>query len=205
MQQWTEFFVGFAALLTAVGTVLAIVRKWISAAKKDMQIDLHTILASHGSRILRQIDGVDPTTYVVLDFDQGNGRKALALPIMYEHAVEPITGLFLTLEGRFEDRTEYQLSSRMHPVPVMIPFHSHSGNESIVVVKGTVRDVHTGVIYREGETWSIEPGKRHSAELHRALCIATMRPALPNGVQRPVDVTDISSVYDQPILASELP
>jgi hypothetical protein len=197
MITYTQFFVALTGLLTAFsGIVLGVVKFWMNRTRRQLQMDLHAVLESHGARIMRQIDGVDPNTYVTLDFKQANGRSDLAIPLLRDRAVEPITGLFLTLEAIFPDRTEYQVSTREHPVPVRLPLHSHSGTESVTVIRGTLLDVATGRSYTEGETWHIEPGKNHSAEFYRCIALAIMRPPLPLASVRPANLDAIRSVYD---------
>lgn len=197
LMSWNQLLVALLSLLVTAGSILAIVRKWIKAAKADMQNDLHASLQNTADDLEKDFRDVDPSTYLTLDFRQTSGPTEIFVPLHRDIISKPLLGLRLRLVAAFPDSTEYEIDTREHPLPVRLPWHHHDGTESVTVIQGTLTDLHTGRVYRAGETWEITPGKAHHSEFLRAWCAAKMRPPLPTGTTRPFRLGGLSNIYDR--------
>lgn len=201
MKPLTEFFMALALLLTAIGTVLGIVWRWIKIMRKEIRIevqtDLHDILEATGNHLARKFEGVPPESYLTLDFRQQDGSRELFIPLHKTIIAEPLNGLLLRLITQKSDATIYEIDTTNHPIPVRIPFHHHDGTESVHVIEGTMLDVEKGRRYGPGETWEIPPGIDHVTEFTQAFCVARMKPCLPTGKTRPMKLDGITKIYDR--------
>jgi hypothetical protein len=196
MQDISTFFTHLAIILGAIGTILAIVKKWINAASKNVQTGLEHILQDNGTALLRQFESIPPETYLTLDFRQVDGSRELFVPLHPIHIAEPLTGLRLRLIAARSDCSLYEIDTVNHPLPIRIPWHHHDGTETVTLIEGTMTDTSTGRVYRSGETWEIPPGTDHTTEFHCAFAVARMRPPLPTGKTRPMKIEGITHIYD---------
>ena len=197
LMSWNQLLLAIITFLTTIGGVLALVRKWIKTDKSDIENAFKNSLQTNADDLAKDFRDVDPNTYLTLDFRQTTGPTEIFVPLHRDIISRPLLGLRLRLVAAFEDSTEYEIDTREHPLPVRLPWHHHDGTESVTVIQGTLTDLHTGRIYRAGETWEITPGKPHHSEFLRAWCAAKMRPPLPNGTTRPIRLTNLPNIYDR--------
>ena len=197
LMSWNQLLLALSTFLGTVVGILALVRKWIKTDKADFENAFKKSLQATANQLEREFRDVDPATYLTLDFRQPNGPTEIFVPLHRDIISRPLLGLRLRLVAAFSDATEYEIDTREHPLSVRIPWHHHDGTESVTIIQGTVTDLHTGRIYGTGETWEISPGRPHHSEFHRALCFAKMRPPLPTGATRPINLEGLSQIYDR--------
>ena len=196
METLSAFLTHLAVALTAAGTILAIVRKWIATATTNVQTSLTQILQNTGTALLRQFENVPEDTYLTLDFRQIDGSRELFVPLHPTIVSEPLLGLRLRLLAARPDSSVYEIDTLNHPLPIRIPWHHHDGTETVTLVEGTMTDLTTGRTYHPGDTWEIPPGTDHTTEFHAAFAIARMRPPLPTGKTRPMKIEGITQIYE---------
>ena len=59
--------------------------------------------------------------------------------------------------------------------------HAHDRIEKIYVIDGSIKDLVTGVVCKEGDTYSIPPSQEHHIVSDYALLTVTWKPAYPKG------------------------
>lgn len=62
-----------------------------------------------------------------------------------------------------------------------IATHSHDRIERIYVIDGSIKDLVTGVVVNEGDTYNIPPNQEHHIVSDYALLTVTWKPAYPKG------------------------
>jgi hypothetical protein len=179
-----------------------VVRFWQSRIdRKFTQLVKNTreeVLRAIGAAIEHQFANIDKATYVTLDYRMdGDSPKCLRIPLSMNRVTECLQGMRLQLVDHSRLETVYSVSTLGHHAPIRLHWHYHNESETVQVIRGRVTDVQTGRIYMPGEIWAIEGGSRHAADFDGyALC--TVRPPLPWASSHPIDLDDISRVYDSP-------
>lgn len=79
--------------------------------------------------------------------------------------------------------------------------HTHEGAESVLVIKGSMRDLQTGTVYRAGDTWDIPAGIVHSVVFEapednssHGLFMITVTPPLPTSAQVLLQLDGLASL-----------
>ena len=187
------FISGVSALLVA----LIAVAGWLDKrCKAHLDLTQAGILRAIGSRLRDQTKGVDPATYVTLDY-QMDGASPLRIPLVHDQVTEPLVGFQMVLvdRGEHNGQSVYSITTIAHPEIIRLPWHYHDGTESITVVIGRMVDVATGHTYGPGDVWHIPPGTRHTADFFRCHAVCTMRPRLPLASDAPANLDAIERVY----------
>lgn len=203
---FVEFGKSIASIFVALAPVVAWALKVRRADMKKLELDalkrkaeikqhvdlsIQGILRTLGEIASQQTKALDPSSYHTLDFRLRTGDE-LHIPIIPEIWIQILPNCRITLARTEHHATVYFLDVKGF---ARLPWHSHIGQESIQVLRGTMTDRKTGHIYRFGEVWDIPPGTEHGADLENALLCIAYAPPLPTAAQRPVDLSAIHTVF----------
>jgi quercetin dioxygenase-like cupin family protein len=157
-----------------------------------VDLSISGILRTLGSIAAQQAKALDPSSYHTLDFRLRSGDE-LHIPIIPEVWIQILPSCRITLARTEHHATVYLLDVQGF---ARLPWHSHIGQETIQVLRGTMTDRKTGRLYRSGEIWDIPAGSEHGADLENALLCIAYAPPLPTAAQRPVDLSAIHTVFE---------
>lgn len=190
-----QFLAGLAAFLTVGCTFVAWAWHWLRNVRADV------IEATTGcmqriikASLLREASKRDPGEYYTLDIEFEGGHR-MAVPMFLGVRVLVSENIEMAVNDHTREQTELGLWCEGFGA---LKKHRHGENcERILVERGTVTCVETGVVYRAGETWVIEPGQWHSAVFQDCYCRVIHRPPLPTATVRPVNLDAMGSVFPE--------
>jgi hypothetical protein len=192
-----SFIIGSVASMG--GLILGIVKYLHSRIDKRiavLEVTAKKILAASGAQVRRQIEGVDPRTYVTLDYQMDGVEHPLRIPLLFYKVIEPLPGFRLTLLDHDKKRTVYSLVTMGHNAPLRLHWHYHDEEESVQVIRGRMTDVATGKVYLPGDTWTLAAGVRHTVDFDNVFCVVTVVPPLAFAYDSPATLDSIERVYD---------
>lgn len=186
---------GAAAAMLATLWAIAI---WIAAKICRNRTD-EIISATTGAIqkfISGQMDALvsnrDPKSYYTLDLQFPSG-ESLRVPMIPGVPVMALENISICVTAHCKKETIATLVCRGFG---HIPTHAHAHHhETVKVISGVVTDLDTGRIYREGETWEIEPGTFHAATFQNCVLILRYHPPLSTAHERPVDLAAMDKVF----------
>ena len=181
------------------GLILAIIKYLHSRIDKRivlLEVTAKKILAASGAQVRRQIEGVDPRTFVTLDYQMDGIDQPLRIPLLFDKVITPLPGLRLQLLDHDRKRTKYSLVTLGHNAPVRLHWHYHDEEETVRVAEGRMIDVPTGKVFGPGEVWTLAAGVRHTVDFDNVVCIVTVIPPLPSAHDAPATLESIERVYD---------
>lgn len=144
--------------------------------------------------LLREAARRDPKDYYTLDIEFEGGHR-MAVPMFLGYRVLVAENVEMAVNDHTAEQTELGLWCDGFGA---LKKHRHSETcERIHVERGTVTCMETGVIYRAGETWVIEPGSWHSAVFQDCYCRIIHRPPLPTAATRPVNLDAMATVFPE--------
>lgn len=190
-----QFLVGATGALTAGIGVLVWAWKWVRSAKREL------IEATTGcmQRIIRaslerEASKREPHDYYTLDIEFEGGHR-MAVPMFPGTRMLVSENVEMAVQDHNSEYTEIGLWCEGFGA---LKKHRHAETcERVHVERGTVTCVETGVVYRQGETWVIEPGAWHSAVFQDCYCRIIHRPPLPTAAIRPVDLSCMGKVFPE--------
>ncbi len=178
------------AVITGLwGVGMLLVKLWFSRVKRDVQSTVKQLLADE---LIRQCDGRDPKSYWTLDVHFEHG-PSIAVPMFMFAEALIADQLHIAVIDHTEDETTLALWTQ--GFATLSPHSHHQSCERIIVERGYVTCMETGVRYTAGETWKIEQGVIHSAwfsENFFGYC--KHRPALPTAAERPVNLSGLDKL-----------
>ena len=183
-----------AALLTALWAVAIWVAAKICRKRTDEIIAATTgaIQRFIASQMGALIHHRDPKSYYTLDlvFPGGESLRVPMIPGVSVTALENI-GVTVTSHNARETIATLVCKGFGH-----VPPHAHAHHhESVTVISGTMTCLDTGRIYREGDTWEIEPNTYHSATFQDCVLILRYHPPLFTAAERPVDLSKMATIF----------
>lgn len=144
--------------------------------------------------LLREAARRDPKDYYTLDIEFEGGHR-MAVPMFLGYRVLVAENVEMAVNDHTDEQTELGLWCDGFGA---LKKHRHSETcERIHVERGQVTCIETGVIYRAGETWVIEPGSWHSAIFQDCYCRIIHRPPLPTAAVRPVNLDSMAAVFPE--------
>ena len=185
---------GAAAILAALWSIAI----WIAArvCRKRTEEIIAATTGAIQKFIASQMDGLianrDPKSYYTLDllFPGGESLRVPMIPGVPVMALENIA-VTVTSHSVRETIATLVCTGFGH-----IPPHAHAHHhETVTVIAGTMTDLATGTIYREGSVWEIAPGEFHSATFSDCVLILRYHPPLFLAHDRPVDLSAMSKVF----------
>jgi hypothetical protein len=181
------------------GLILGIIRYLHTRIDKRiavLEVTAKKILAAAGAQVRRQIEGVDPRTFVTLDYQMDGVEQPLRIPLLFDRVITPLPGFRLQLLDHDRKRTIYSLVTLGHNAPLRLHWHYHDEEETVQVIKGRMTDVATGKVFLPGDTWTLAAGVRHTVDFDNVVCIVTVIPPLPSAHDAPATLDSIERVYD---------
>ncbi len=187
---------GWGTFLAGAGSaVLACIAvgKWvISVIEKRNKKQITEALDSWYFRKVKETlvsaaDRAGPHKTRVIDIKFLNPDALIRLPVILDEWLTVLPGCDIMGDQFASDYTSYFLRSEN---TARIRRHTHEGAESVLVVRGSMRDLATGTVYREGQTWNIPSGIVHSVVFEapednssHGLFMITVTPPLPTSAQ----------------------
>lgn len=188
-----QFLVGITGALTAGVGALIWIYRWVRSAKREL-IEATTGCMQKIIRATmeREASKREPHEFYTLDIEFEGGHH-MAVPMFPGLRVLVSENISMAVQDHNHEYTELGLWCNGFGA---LTKHRHTDTcERIHVERGTVTCFETGVIYRAGETWVIEPGAWHSAIFADCYCRIIHRPPLPTAAVRPVDLESMPKVF----------
>ena len=185
---------GSAAMLAALWAVAIWIAARVCRKRTDEIISATTgaIQKFIAGQMASAILGRDPKAYYTLDL-LFEGGDSLRVPMIPGCPLTVLENISITVTAHCKKQTIATLVCKGFG---HIPSHAHaSHHEEVHVISGTMTDMLTGRIYREGETWSIPPNEFHSATFHDCVLILRYHPPLQTAHERPVDLSAMERVF----------
>ena len=188
-----QFLAGLAVFLTAAGTFILSLWKWLRGVRRDM-VEATTAAMQRMIKesLLHCVSRLDPASYYTLDVHFAGGLT-MAVPMI------PFQELLVSENIRMavidHNATQTTLSLRCKGPGHLPPHHHETTCETIEVRSGYVTHLETGRRYGPGETWVIEQGEIHSAFFENCTCLVIHRPPLPTAAVRPVDLDAMEKAF----------
>lgn len=196
LELWVKLAIALFSLFTASGLAAWIVsslKKALAKSQRDL-IDKATtagIQAVIQQCLEARCERENPKTWLTLDVHFPNGF-CLLVPLFRDGE---LVAHNITMRVARHSKESTALDLQCNGFGHLPPHYHASTCETIEVREGIVTHVETGTIYRPGQTWVIPAGEMHSAIFQDAWCIVTHRPSLPNGVERPANLSAMPDVF----------
>lgn len=199
---WGKLFTGAAAL----GGFIFGVIKWLLARATAKIIESRESLESQFMSMLKEAliakaerAGHGRTRVIDITFVSPHGPdNEIRLPVILGEWLTVLPGTDIMGEEFAADRTSYLLKI---DGTSFIRDHKHRGTESVLVIKGSMRDRKTGRNYYPGELWVIPENDVHSVHFEipadnssHGLFLITVRPALPSTSQVSLSLAGMSDL-----------
>lgn len=197
---WGTFLGGAAAMLAIVIPVIMRVIKVIEGRNK---VQITEALDSWyftkvKEALVSAADRAGPHKTRVIDIKFLNPVALVRLPVILDEWLTVLPGCDIMGDQFTGEHTTYFLRCEN---TARIRRHTHEGAEAVLVVKGSMRDLHTGTVYQAGETWNIPAGIVHSVVFEapednssHGLFIITVTPPLPTSAQVLLQLDGLASL-----------
>ena len=185
---------GSAALLASLWAIAIWVAAHICRKRTDEIISATTgaIQKFIGAQMDAIILNRDPRSFYTLDLMFPAG-ESLRIPMISGVPVQALENITITVSAHCKKETIATLVCKGFG---HIPSHAHAlHHESVRVISGTMTCLTTGKIYREGDSWEIEPGTFHAATFHDCVLILRYHPPLHTAHDRPVDLSAMATIF----------
>lgn len=193
---WLKLAIAVLSLLTTSGLaawIVAAIKKAVATSQRDVIHEATTAAIQEAIRqnLEARCEREDPKNYLTLDVHFPSGFCLLVPLFRGGELVGQNISMRVARHGPGSTALDLQCHGFGH-----LPPHYHASTcETIEVREGVVTHLETGTIYRPGQTWVVPAGEMHSATFQDAWCIITHRPALPNGIERPANLSAMPSVF----------
>jgi quercetin dioxygenase-like cupin family protein len=180
----------FMTGLTAVAGIWKVVK---NASKRGaIEATSHYMQQMIADQLLRESERHSPYDYHTLDIEFPNGHR-MAVPMFHGVKVLVSENIQMAVQDHSTDLTEMGLWCDGYGT---FPTHRHSDNcETIYIERGTVTHLESGMIYRAGDVWRVEPGEWHSATFNNCYCRIIHRPPLLSAAVRPINLEAMEKVF----------
>jgi quercetin dioxygenase-like cupin family protein len=193
-----------ATLLSATAAfmvaALGLVKYWQDRSEKrimrhqeaTMANTMRAILRGLAAQTMRQIAGIPPEQIYSLDVRLRSG-ESLRVPLLEKTWVQYLPSLSLMLIRSGKEETEFLMDVTD---PAFLPWHSHTGTETVTVIRGSMVDLTTARKYLPGETWEISAEQWHRAQFDAGtLCRVLIRPPLETAALHPIDLSHMEQAF----------
>lgn len=137
--------------------------------------------------LMSAADRAGPHKTRVIDIKFINPEALIRLPVILDEWLTVLPGCDIMGDQFAETHTSYFLRAEG---TARIRRHTHDGAESVLVIKGVMRDLATGHEYHANEVWDIPAGIVHSVVFEapadnssHGLFMITVTPPLPTSAQ----------------------
>jgi quercetin dioxygenase-like cupin family protein len=153
---------------------------------------MRAILRGLAAQTMRQIAGIPPEQIYSLDVRLRSG-ESLRVPLLEKTWVQYLPSLSLMLIRSGKEETEFLMDVTD---PAFLPWHSHTGTETVTVIRGSMVDLTTARKYLPGETWEISAEQWHRAQFDAGtLCRVLIRPPLETAALHPIDLSHMEQAF----------
>lgn len=143
-------------------------------------------------QLLRCIDGRDPSTFYTLEMAFPGG-ESMRIPMIPGLPLQVLENIKVEVVSHNQKET---IATLVCDGFGNVGMHSHpSHHESIRVIAGTMTCMSTGKLYREGDTWEVQPGEMHGAFFANCVIVIRYHPPLPTAAESPVNLDAMNSVF----------
>lgn len=189
LPEWGQFLSGAAAatlafIATAKWVVSILERRNKAAIQEAMS---EVFMAKIKNYLTHAAEVAGPHKTRVIDIKFLTPEALIRLPVIVDKWLTVLPGCEIMGDEYASDYTTYFVrvdnAARLRR-------HTHEGEESVLVIKGSMKDMSSGKVYLPGETWDIPPGTVHSVlfeapedSASHGLYLVTVRPPLPTSAQ----------------------
>lgn len=197
LADWGQFLAGAAAMLVVIAPFML---KFIENRNKvNIRETLDELFLNQIREVMvSRAERAGPHKTRVIDIKFLNPEALIRLPVIIDQWLTVLPGCEIMGDQFAKDKTTYFLRCDN---TARIRRHTHDGAESVLVVKGSMRDLATGELYREGQTWDIPAGTVHSVVFEapednssHGLFLITVTPPLPTSAQVLLQLDGLASL-----------
>lgn len=186
LADWGQFLAGAAAMLVVIAPFMVKVIERRNKVHLMEALDA-TFFNQIKEVLIQRAERAGPHRTRVIDIKFMVPEALIRLPVILDQWLTVLPGCEIMGDQFASDKTTYFLRCDN---TARIRRHTHDGAESVLVIKGCMRDLATGKLYAEGQTWDIPAGQVHSVVFEapednssHGLFLVTVTPPLPTSAQ----------------------
>jgi quercetin dioxygenase-like cupin family protein len=189
---------GVAAIVGAAVAALKFIqdrseKRMIETCETHFTNTMRAVLKGLGNATMAAIKGIPPEDIITFDVRFKSGEQ-VCVPLVLDRWIQYLPSMKVMMTRHTETMTEVLMDVAD---PAFLPWHSHSEQESVTVIRGRMIDLATNIIYEAGETWEIPAEVFHRAQFDAGtLCRVVCRPPLIDSTRRPIKMTEIENAFE---------